>query len=204
MRKIVIGIDEVGRGSWAGPLFFAAVCFTRSPELPPGVFIRDSKALNRAQRARSSCFLRKNTIYVITRVPRGTIDTIGLQRATILGLISTVQRIKRKIYKSLNSAQKENTKIHYMIDGRKICDIKESHEYVIKGDDKIKEISAASIIAKVSRDRHITRLGKVYPEYGFQNHMGYGTKEHQRALERYGVCEIHRRSYAPIKMLLEK
>lgn len=203
MRKIVIGIDEVGRGSWAGPLFFAAACFTRSIELPHGVFIRDSKALNRAQRVRSSYFLRKNSIFSISRVPQGTLDSLGLQRAMVLGLRRVIKNIKRKIGKSQGFLNEESLEFFFMIDGLKICRIQEKHEFVVRGDSKIKEISAASIIAKVARDRYIARLGKVYPEYGFENHMGYGTKEHQLALNRYGVCQIHRTSYAPIRKIIE-
>ena len=205
MKKIIIGIDEVGRGSWAGPLFFAAVCFTRSPdELPPGVFIRDSKALNRAQRARSSAFLRKNSIFSIARVPRGTIDSMGLQKAMVLGLRRIIRNIQRKILKSQEFLNKEIPELSFMIDGLKICRIQEKHEFVVRGDSKILEISAASIIAKVARDRCIARLGKVYPEYGFGNHMGYGTREHQLALQKYGICRIHRTSYLPIRKILEQ
>ncbi|MDP2630449.1 MAG: ribonuclease HII [Candidatus Uhrbacteria bacterium] len=204
MKKLIIGIDEVGRGSWAGPLFFAAVCFTKNIEIPPGVFIRDSKALNRAQRARSSWFLRKNSIFSISRVSRGTIDSLGLQKASVLGLRRVIRSIQRKIRKSQVYLNEQIPDLTFLIDGLKICKIQEKHEFVVRGDDKIMQISSASIIAKVARDRHIARLGKEYPEYGFGNHMGYGTSEHQQALRKHGVCEIHRTSYLPIKKILEQ
>ncbi|MBI4599954.1 ribonuclease HII [Candidatus Uhrbacteria bacterium] len=204
MAKIfVIGIDEVGRGSWAGPLFFAAVCFIENVTIPHDVSIRDSKALNRVQRVRSARFLRKNTIFSITPVPKGTLDEIGLQRASIRGLLSCIRQIKRKILKTVDEKNGQGIELLYKIDGRKLCDIKERHEFIVRGDDMIREISAASIIAKVARDRHITRLDKKYPEYGFDSHVGYGTKKHQEALLKYGVCEIHRTSYAPIKKILK-
>lgn len=203
MKKFIIGIDEVGRGSWAGPLFFGAVCFMKNVKIPPDVIIRDSKALNRAQRARSSYFLRKNSIFSITPVPKGTIDDHGLQKATVLGLHSVIRKIRLKIIASLPKKERENLHLHYKIDGNRICRISESHEFIVRGDATVKEISAASIIAKVARDRLLIRLSKVYPEYGFEHHVGYGTQRHQQALKEHGVCPIHRTSYVPIKKIME-
>lgn len=202
MRRIIVGIDEVGRGSWAGPLFFGAVCFLKNTQIPTDVIIRDSKALSRAQRERSSYFLRKNTTFALTRVPGETVDRIGLQRATIHGLLTVIRKIRRKIVASLPVLDGEEIQLHYKIDGTRICDIYESHEFIVRGDSKIKEISAASIVAKVARDRLLMRLSKVYPEYGFDSHVGYGTKKHQLALEQHGICAIHRTSYAPIKRVI--
>lgn len=202
MRKIIIGIDEVGLGAWAGPIYVAAVCFISNSTIPPDVIIRDSKAMNRAQRVRSSFFLRKNTCFVISRVSREIIDTLGVRKATIQGIISVIRKMRQKIRARLTVNARTNTLLHFQIDGKKICSISESHEFIVRGDGTIAEISAASIMAKVARDRHMKRLGTIHPEYGFANHVGYGTREHQRALNKYGICDIHRRSYAPIKKVM--
>lgn len=204
MRKIIIGIDEVGRGSWAGPLFFGAVCFLKKTQVPPDVIIRDSKALSRTQREYSSYFLRKNVTFAIARVPGETVDRIGLQRATIHGLLTVMRKIRRKIVASLPALDRGGIQLHYKIDGTRLCDIHESHEFIVRGDSKIREISAASIVAKVARDRLLMRLSKVYPGYGFDSHVGYGTKKHQLALEQHGICAIHRTSYAPIRRIILK
>jgi ribonuclease HII len=206
-RVLLVGIDEVGRGAWAGPLYFGAVCFIKKVRVPPSVFMRDSKALNRAQRAVSARFIKKNTIFCVYGVPRETLDSFGLQRAMEIGIQRIVRRIKRKILKIAairNNAPEGKSVLKYLIDGRKVCEIPDEHAYIIGGDSKIREISAASIIAKVARDRLMIRLSKKYPGYGFQNHVGYGTREHQEALQEHGICDLHRRSYAPVHKIMEQ
>ncbi len=203
MKRIIVGIDEVGRGSWVGPLFFGAVCFLQKPILADGVYIRDSKKLTRASRERSASFLRENSIYCICRVSQETIDKKGLSNAMNEGVRRIVVSIRRKLVHVYKCTTGElDTRLHFLIDGRKICDIPHSYCYIVRGDDKVMEISAASIVAKVARDRHLARLAKIYPGYGFERNAGYGTKEHQQGLREYGISQIHRRSYAPIREML--
>lgn len=201
MRRTYIGVDEVGRGAWAGPLVLAALFFKKDIKIPDCIFIRDSKTLSRAQRASSEVFLRKSSTFVIQGVPRGTIDNIGIQGATVLGIEALCQKFKAKIIKITGVSKSAfDRQYQFLIDGRRICRPAVPHEFIIGGDDKISVISGASIIAKTYRDRLMCRASITYPGYGFENHVGYGTREHQEALKKYGICDIHRRSYAPIKL----
>lgn len=201
MRRIYIGVDEVGRGAWAGPLVLAALFFKKNIRIPDSILIRDSKALNRAQRRSSELFLRKNSTFCILGVPSETIDKIGIQGATVWAFEALCKKLKVKIIKLTGVSKSAfERQYQFLIDGRRICRPAVPHEFIIGGDDKIPVISAASIIAKTYRDRLMCRASIIYPGYGFENHVGYGTREHQDALKKYGICDIHRRSYAPVKL----
>lgn len=206
MRRVLrIGIDEVGRGAWAGPLYFGAVCFIKRVRIPPSFFIRDSKALNRSQRERSAYFLRKNTLFCVSRVPKETIDKIGLQRSIKRGILGVMKKIKRQIARALELEEAQQQHVcKFLIDGKRMCELKDDHQFIIRGDSKVREISAASIVAKVARDRYMIRIAHRYPEYGFDRHVGYGTRDHQEALTRHGICSIHRQSYVPIRKIMSR
>lgn len=196
-----IGIDEVGRGSWAGPLILCALAFPEGIHIPQSVCIRDSKALNRSQRERSSIFLRENSIFCFSFVSRGTIDRLGIHKATIRGLRSVARKISELIIIKENCTGEQYKERYCLkIDGRRICQLQDPHEFIVRGDQTEREISAASILAKVRRDAYMTRMARKYPHYGFERNAGYGTAEHRRALEYSGICEIHRLSYRPIKL----
>lgn len=169
--------------------------------MPAPVLIRDSKTLNRSQRERSGIFLRKNSIFCFSFVSRGTIDKIGIHRATIRGLRSVTRKIRRLIIIRGNCTGEQYRERYCLkIDGRRICKLEDPHEFIVRGDQIVQEISAASILAKVRRDAYMTRMARKYPHYGFERNAGYGTAEHRDALARSGICDIHRLSYRPIKL----
>lgn len=204
MRYRYVGIDEVGRGAWAGPLVLAAVCYYTRITFPEGLYIRDSKALNRAQRRDSAAFLRKNSTFCIKIVSRETVDKYGVHKATIQGIIDVSHKIKEKIMRQYQMSEEEYSRRYYhLVDGRPVCKLDQRHEFIIGGDDKVPVISAASIVAKVFRDRYMERMGRKYPEYGFERHVGYGTQAHQEAIRTHGISPIHRLSYKPIKLYTE-
>lgn len=197
-----IGIDEVGRGAWAGPVVIAAVYLENHVEIPQGVCIRDSKALNRARRAGSAVFLRKNSTFCTLFVSSGTIDTFGVHSAIARGIEIISQKIKEKLMKDKEITERAfNCRYKILIDGRRVCNPEASHEFIVRGDSTVPIISSASIVAKECRDQYMRCIALKFPQYGFEKNVGYGTKEHQYALARHGICTIHRRSYAPIRKL---
>ena len=183
--KYIAGVDEAGRGPLAGPVYAAAVILPDGAELSG---INDSKKLT--PKKREELFEKITEIavsYAIFSVDEKEIDEINILNAT---------------HKAMNGAVASlNQKPDYVIiDGNSIKGMEIAHETVVKGDAKSISIAAASILAKVSRDRYIDKMGEVYPEYGFENHKGYGTKAHTDAILKYGVCPIHRRTF--LKKLL--
>ena len=178
--KYLAGVDEAGRGPLAGDVFAAAVV------LKPGVLIdgiNDSKKLSAKRREILFDQVIQNCdSYHIARVDADTIDEINILNATFLAM--------RRALDGLSSAP------HFaLIDGNQIRGVDLPYKLVIGGDSKSQSIAAASILAKVSRDRYITELDSLYPQYGFAKHKGYGTKAHMEALANYGLCPIHRRSF---------
>ncbi len=178
--RLVGGIDEAGRGPLAGPVFAACVI------LPDDCVINginDSKKLS--EKKRELLFdeiIEKAVAYSIAIVDEKTIDEINILNATHLAMNNAVEEI--------------NPKPDYvLIDGNSIKNMTIPYETIVKGDSKSISIAAASILAKVARDRYITEISKSYPEYGFDKHKGYGTKAHTEALKKYGACEIHRKTF---------
>ncbi len=183
--KYIAGVDEAGRGPLAGPVYAAAVILPEDAELSG---INDSKKLT--PKKREELFEKITQIavsYAIFSVDEKEIDEINILNATHKAMNGAVN----------NLSQKPD---YVIIDGNSIKGMEIAHETVVKGDAKSISIAAASILAKVSRDRYIDEMGKVYPEYGFENHKGYGTKAHTDAILKYGVCPIHRRTF--LKKLL--
>ena len=183
--KYIAGVDEAGRGPLAGPVYAAAVI------LPPDIRldgINDSKKLSPKKReALFDEITEKAIAYSIFPVDEKTIDEINILRATYMAMNGAVNSL--------------STKPDYVIiDGNSIKDMVIPHETIVKGDAKSISIAAASVLAKVARDRYITEMSEIYPEYGFEKHKGYGTKEHTDAILKYGASPIHRKTF--LKKLL--
>ena len=186
---IVVGIDEVGRGPLAGPVAAGAVAFTKGCTVVEGV--RDSKTLSMKQK--NSLYDQiKNTVYGygVGMVSEKEIDSLGIQQAVLKTMILALRRVEKMIGKRAD---------YLIIDG---ANVELIDEYPVmkmsKGDQYHYSISCASILAKVDRDNLMIKYSREYPMYGFDRNMGYGTKEHLDALKKYGICDIHRRSFKPV------
>ncbi len=187
--NLIAGVDEAGRGAWAGPVCAAAVIFDFKRNLNKLKQVRDSKLLNGKQRAELFDLIFESALAVgVGLVDHREIDRIGIHPAT--------QKAMRIAVKSLKV-----TPEYLLIDAFELEKVSFPQNHVIKGDQKIFSIAAASIIAKVSRDQEMEKMDQHYPGYGFKQHKGYGVKFHQDKLKELGPCEIHRKSYQPIKQL---
>ncbi|MBO4898401.1 MAG: ribonuclease HII [Clostridia bacterium] len=178
--KYICGIDEAGRGPLAGDVFAAAVIL---PEdyLPEG--LNDSKKLTAKKRESLFDEITKNAVtYGIASASVEEIEEINIRNASFLAM--------RRAAEKLNPAPD-----YLLIDGNAAVGFNTPLTTIVKGDSKSLSVAAASILAKVARDRYITELSDKYPEYNFAKHKGYGTKEHCEALLKYGPCEIHRKSF---------
>ena len=181
--KIVAGVDEVGRGSLMGPVYAAAVILNKSIKKK---LLKDSKSLSKTKREIISTYVKKNSVWAIGRASAKEIEKINILNASLLAMKRAVLKLRRK--PSL-----------VLIDGNKLPKIKNYKLIsIIKGDQKIPSISAASIIAKVTRDKMITNLGKKFKGYKWDKNYGYGTKEHLKAIRNLGITSHHRRSFSPI------
>jgi len=183
----VAGIDEVGRGPFAGPVVAAAVILD-TDNIPIG--IQDSKKLSRKNRE-----LLYDQILAAAKVGIGDasveeIDTLNILQATMLAMRRAVTNLPIKP----NAA---------LVDGNKAPDLGIQTRTIVKGDNRSLSIAAASIVAKVTRDREMLTLSKTYPHYGWEKNAGYGTAEHRKGLSLFGVTPQHRRSFAPIRKILE-
>lgn len=184
---IVAGIDEVGVGPLAGPVVAAVVVLP--PECPIDG-INDSKQLT--PKRRETAFIAIQEIAVSVGI--GIVDPPEIDRINILQAAHQAMRI---------AITKLTLEVKlYLVDGRPIRNFGYPHKAIIGGDGKSASIAAASIIAKVTRDRIMCEYDAVYPQYGFANHKGYGSEEHLKNLREFGACEIHRKSFAPVKDLI--
>lgn len=184
----IAGIDEAGKGAWAGPVVAATVIF------PPKLRIlglRDSKQLNATQRKELYLEITKKAIiWSVGIVSEKLIDQIGIVPANLLAM-----------EKALKNLLVEPD--YLLIDYFKLKNIKIPSQSIVAGDQKIASIAAASIIAKVTRDYIMITAHKDYPKFGFHMHKGYGTDRHYQMILRHGICSLHRRSFSPMKDLLE-
>jgi ribonuclease HII len=182
--RVVAGVDEVGMGPLAGPVVASAVVFpAHAPveQLPQGV--RDSKTLTAKARERLEQEIRRRAIGIgIGLVEVDEIDRINIYQAGLKAM-------------RLALAQLPVEPEHVLIDGRSLSDSPYQQTTFIKGDRDVYSIAAASIIAKVYRDRLMGQLHELYPQYGFAKHMGYGTAAHRKAICQFGPCPAHRRSF---------
>ena len=181
--KILAGVDEVGRGSLIGPVYAAAVILNKSINRK---LLKDSKSLSKNKREELDKYIKKNAIWAIGQASTKEIEKINILHASLLAMKRAILKLTKK--PSL-----------VLIDGNKLPDLKNYKlKYIIKGDQKIPSISAASIIAKVSRDRFITKLSKQFNNYGWKTNSGYGTKEHLKAIKKFGITKYHRKTFSPI------
>lgn len=189
MIKYIIGIDEAGRGPLAGPIVAAAILtssYKKHKSILSGV--RDSKKMTSSERDYFFDLLVNNFIYAIAEFDNNFIDRYGIQVANILLVRELLDKLKKQLTVAVE------TKVDY-IGGAEQYFREEKVNFYKHGDNIFKEISAASIIAKVYRDRLMEEEDKKYPHYGFVKHKGYGTKKHYENLDRFGLSPIHRRSF---------
>ncbi len=190
--KRVVGIDEVGRGPLAGPVFACALTVYRMPKSKIQMLkIRDSKKLTPKQREEFYEILinHKQIQWGIGRASEKVVDRINVLEATKLAMKRAVKNLEKKL----------NRKTDFLIlDGRIKLNLDIHQKSIIKGDNKVFSCAAASIIAKVKRDKLMRKQHKKYPQYGFISHKGYGTKKHMAMLAELGPCKIHRKSFKPV------
>lgn len=186
-KGIIAGVDEAGRGPWAGPVVAAAVILDRK-NIPHG--LNDSKKLSRKKREKLKEEICKTCNVGVGIVSEQEIDSLNILEATKQAMIMAVETLSTKPDVVL-------------VDGNQKPDMNYKVEAIVKGDSKSLSIAAASIIAKVTRDEIMTELHTMFPYYGWNRNAGYGTKEHQETLEKFGITPHHRKSFAPIKKLMK-
>jgi ribonuclease HII len=186
---IVAGVDEVGRGPLAGPVVTAAVILPAEFDLPG---LNDSKKLSAARRESLSMAIQQQaTAWAIGEASVHEIDELNILQATMLAMQRAVQQL---------SVQPEQVRV----DGNRAPEFGIPAMAIVGGDGLESAISAASIIAKVARDRMMRDYAQIYPGYGFERNSGYPTQQHRAALQRQGVTPIHRRSFAPVRAALQQ
>ena len=181
------GVDEVGRGCLAGPVFAAAVILNKSINIKD---IKDSKKINFKKRILLSKYIKKNSIYAVGSASVEEINKINILNASLLSMKRALDKLKLKpsiVYIDGLFAPK----------GLKI-----KHKTFVKGDEKITCISAASIVAKATRDLFMIRLGQKFPKYKWNKNFGYGTTEHLNGIRKYGITRHHRKNFKPIHNIL--
>ena len=184
---LLAGVDEAGRGPLAGPVVAAAVIL--DPDQPIAG-LADSKTLTERARERLAEQIRTHALaWALGTAAVEEIDRYNILQATLLAMQRAVEVLTVRPQ-------------HVLIDGNHCPSLEYTSTAIVRGDRKVAQISAASILAKVGRDREMRRLDSHYPEYGFSRHKGYPTAAHLRALKRYGPCPCHRQSFAPVRALL--
>ncbi len=193
--KRVACLDEVGRGPLAGPVVAAAVVIQDTKYKIQDTKIRDSKKLTPKKREEFYKLIIKNPQikWGIGKVSEKVIDRINILEATKLAMERAVRDLNCKL-------KNKNCRVDYLIlDGKMELDLLLPQKSIIKGDEKVFSVALASIIAKVTRDGLMKKYAKKYPHYGFDAHKGYPTKFHFKMLKKYGHCQIHRKSFKPLK-----
>ena len=184
--KVIAGVDEVGRGSLIGPVYAAAVILNKSINKK---LLKDSKRLSKNKREFLYKYVKKNSIWAVGIASKKEIEKINILNASLLAMKRAITKLKRK-------------PTLVLIDGNKLPKIKNYKLIsIVKGDQKISSISAASIIAKVTRDKMITRLGKKFRGYAWDQNYGYGTKQHLKAIKNLGITIHHRKTFSPINKM---
>ncbi len=188
LMDIIVGVDEVGRGPLIGDVVAAAVILPPNCNLP----LKDSKKLSERKRLLLSEKIKEQALcYSIKVSSPEEIDKLNILHATMLAMKRAIESLKIPFDKVL-------------VDGNRCPDIEGACEAIVKGDDKVLEISAASILAKVYRDQQMVELDALHPEYGFAQHKGYPTKFHLEALNKFGTIVGYRQSFKPVRKILIK
>ena len=188
LDEIICGVDEAGRGPLAGPVFAAAVIL--DPEHPIDG-LRDSKKLSAARRDQLAPLIKRNALaWAVAQCSEAEIDELNILQASMLAM--------RRAVEALSTAP-----TLALIDGNRCPLMLVRAMAIIGGDDKVDAISAASILAKTARDAALVALHQIHPQYGFDQHKGYPTALHLERLREHGVSAVHRRSYAPVRALLD-
>lgn len=179
-HPIICGVDEAGRGPLAGDVYAAAVVFSEGVEIE---YLNDSKKISEKRRELLyDVIVEKADAYCVATASVEEIDSMNILQATMLAMKRAVEGLGI----APNIA---------LVDGNKLPDLGCEARYVIKGDATSASISAASVLAKVSRDRYMKQIAEKYPQYAFEKHKGYGTKLHYEMLEKYGVSDVHRKTF---------
>ena len=187
MKKIIAGVDEVGRGRLIGPVYAAAVILNNDIDKKK---IKDSKKLSKTNRENLEKYIKKNSYWAIGSASLMEIEKLNILNASLLAMKRAIKKLNKK-------------PTLVLIDGNKIPEMKDYKlKSIIKGDQKIKEISAASIIAKVSRDKIMFKMSKSFKKYKWDLNAGYGTKDHINAIKKYGITRFHRKKFNPIHNIL--
>lgn len=186
---MLVGIDEVGRGCWAGPLVAAAVMLPQTSQLK----LKDSKQLTKQQREKLNAAIRIEALSIgVGWVSAQEIDEFGLTQAVRMAMKHALESITAPYERVVIDGN-----FNFLSDDPK-------SEVLIGADAKVPAVSAASIIAKVARDQFMTAAAQKYGNYGFEKHVGYGTALHMEQLRLHGVCELHRRSCKPVRAILSR
>jgi ribonuclease HII len=186
-KNYIAGVDEVGRGPLAGPVVTAAVILDPNKPIDG---LMDSKKLTEKRREQLEPIIKANAVaWSLGRCEVEEIDEINILQATLLAMKRAVERLAIQ-------------PTHVLVDGNKAPDLDCAVTTIIKGDQSEQCIAAASILAKVARDREMVEMDKLYPDYGFAKHKGYPTKQHQQALMELGVTNIHRKSFKPVQIAM--
>lgn len=184
----IAGVDEVGRGCLAGPVVAAAVILDPNRPIKG---LRDSKKLSAKKRDELAEEIKEKALaWSVAAMGPEVIDKINILQATLEAMKAAVEKLPVE-------------PDFVQVDGNKLPKWKWLSEAVVKGDDKVEWISAASIIAKTTRDAYMCKIAKLYPQYGFEHHVGYGTAEHIKALKAYGPTPIHRKTFAPVREVID-
>lgn len=184
----IAGVDEVGRGCLAGPVVAAAVILDPNRPIKG---LRDSKKLSAKKRDELAQEIKEKALaWSVAAMGPEVIDKINILQATLQAMKAAVEKLPVE-------------PDFVQVDGNKLPKWKWLSEAVVKGDDKVEWISAASIIAKTTRDGYMCKIAELYPQYGFEHHVGYGTAEHIKALKAYGPTPIHRKTFAPVREVID-
>jgi ribonuclease HII len=189
LDDIVCGVDEAGRGPLAGPVYAAAVILDPARPIEG---LRDSKKLTEARRDELAPLIRAHALaWAIAECSHEEIDTLNILQATMLAMRRAVEALA-------------TVPTIALIDGNRCPQLAIRAHAVVEGDDKVHAISAASILAKTARDAALVQLHAAYPQYAFDQHKGYSTALHLARLREHGPCPVHRRSFAPVRALVEQ
>ena len=186
-NKNIAGVDEVGRGSLIGPVYASAVILKKNCDIRK---LKDSKKLNKKQRKFLYKYIKKNSYWTIASASVKEIDKLNILNATLLAMQRAIKKLKKK-------------PSVVMVDGNRTPVMKNFNlKCIIKGDKKVPQISAASIVAKVSRDSLMKKISKNFLKYRWDKNCGYGTKLHIKAIKKYGITKYHRKTFKPTHNIL--